>query len=134
MATVTTTKRVIDLRPATMRLLAYAGDPFALMVRIKVNGQPPQQDLTDWVWTAQVRIPNEVVPFQVRNLVDAVELSMGGSDTDRIAVGGRYWRWSLNGRNPNASEGYTLIDGWMKSDPRVLSPPFPATLPEGVHA
>jgi hypothetical protein len=134
MATVIPSKRVIDIRPAVVRLLAYAGDPFAITVRLFVNGQPPAQDLSGWVWTAQVRIPNAVVPFQTRNSTDAVELSMGGADTERIAIGGRYWRWSLNGRNPLASEGYTIIDGWMLSAPRVMSPPFPALRPEEVHA
>jgi hypothetical protein len=130
MATVTTRQRVVDVRPATLRLRAYAGDPFAINIKITVNGAPPLQDLTDWVWTAQVRIPDAVIAFQTRNLADGVELSMGGSDTDRIAVGGRYWRWSLHGRNPLASEGYTLIDGYMMASPRVLPPPAPALLQE----
>jgi hypothetical protein len=134
MATIVTRQRVVDVRPASMLLRAYAGDPFAINIKLTVNGGPPAQDLTGWVWTAQVRIPDAIVGFQTRNAADGVELSMGGADTERISVGGRYWRWSLHGRNPLASEGYTLIDGHMIAAPKVASPPVPITLPVEVPA
>ena len=125
MSTITARQREVDNRPASMRFHAYAGDPFAVNVILSVDGAPPAQDLTNWVWTAQVRLPHTVVAFQTRGRVDGVELSMGGADTDRIAEAGRACRFVLHGRSPLSSEGYTLIDGHMRAWPRMKAPPAP---------
>jgi hypothetical protein len=125
MALVTARQTVVDNRPVSMRLHGYAGDPFAVNVILSVAGQPPAQDLTDWVWTAQVRLPHAIVAFQTRGRPDGVELSMGGADTDRVAEAGRACRFVLHGRSPLSSEGYTLIDGHMRAWPRMKAPPAP---------
>jgi hypothetical protein len=121
---VVSTRNVVDVRPAPIRMRGYAGNPFVVTVLMRVDGQAPP-DLTDWLWRAEVRIENAIVPFQTRPLPDGVQLSMGGADTQRIAVGNRYWRFDLYGRNPLAADGYTILSGFMKCDASLPLPPNP---------
>jgi len=125
MTYVVSTRQAVDVRPAQIRLRGYAGNPFVLTVHLRVDGAAPP-DLIDWLWRAEVRTENELIPFNTRPLADGVQLSIGGADTERISRGHRYWRFQLYGRNPLASDGYTILTGHMMCDPSLPYPPLPA--------
>jgi hypothetical protein len=123
MATITATAKTVDVRPPMVKMRGYAGNPFALTVLLRVDGQPA--DIPDWVWTASVRIAAEVIPFQTLNLPDGVQISMSGADMERVAVDSRFWRFELYGRNPLASEGYTILYGHLQAEKKLPLPPAP---------
>jgi hypothetical protein len=109
----------VDLTPATVRLLAYAGDPFDLHLVLSLDGAPV--DVSQWIWAAWIAAPDGVViPFLTESEPTGVRLYLRGQDTARLPA--RFSPYDVTGRDPDAGEGRTVISGDIIAFSRVTPP------------
>lgn len=129
---------VVDLRPATARLLGVQGDPFAFRLVVRdLDGDPV--DVTLWDWRGTVSTGRVRLNFEWAADAGGVSLWMRGDDTARLPARGEF-PFSVACRQPTAGEGQTILSGHMsvtsvtadplRSDPDLI----PADAPEPVPA
>jgi hypothetical protein len=122
------TPQQIDFRPAAIRVRCYGGNPLDLTIVIKVNGQPA--DAFGWIWRGEVLITEDglpvVVPIETVGQPNGVLAFLRGEVTERISFAGpRWWGLQISGRNPHASESWTVVRGFIQVDQPLISTPGP---------
>jgi len=123
------TPQQVDFRPAEIRVRCYGGNALNLTIVIRVNGQPA--DCAGWIWRGEVLIVEAgrsfIVPIETVGMENGVLAFLRGEATERIAnAGPRYWGLQVGGRNPNASEAWTVVRGFILADaPLVPTPSVP---------